>query len=153
MCNIVVLCCFDIHGTLLCFSKTFKFLYKKEWFRKMSDYFSNSTLLVALFTLFLIKNKKIVESMQRFHDSSFYKVCLLTNSYKNSKWILNFILRRIKRINCFDDIICRDYIFETEIEHKIKKIRKYDIRLIFDDNPDIVNAIKETNCKSISYIT
>ena len=139
---------FDIHGTLLRFPGLFKKVYKDGGkFQGLTHLMCNSSLLVFLFTIILSKNKVMVKKMADLYESGNFKVVLLTDSYKSSEKILFFILKRIKRIYCFHEIICRDNTCESDLDCKVRLIEKHRIQFLFDDRTDILKAVMDkTDC-------
>lgn len=143
-----IIVAFDIHGTLLRFPGLFKKLYKDGGhFQDITHIMCNSPVLVFLFTIILSKNKTMLKKMKDLYESKDFRVVLLTDSHRSSKNVLNFILKKVKRIYYFHDIICRDNTCESDMDCKVRLIEKNNIRFLYDDRIDILKAVMEkTDC-------
>lgn len=146
---------FDIHETIFIglighFNKIYKG--DLEFVRKISHMACNSSILVGIYTLITRKNKNICKKMKDLYEQNdLFEVVILTDSHRTCYKILKFILK-LRGINYYSRLICRDYIFENTLQHKIKKIKEYNISFIYDDNPNMRYIMNKTDCHVIGMI-
>ncbi len=149
---------FDIHETILIglvgyLKRLFNNRGKAGFIDQLSHYACSFSIPVFFYSLLMSKkNKEVYNKMlELYKQKDIFKVVLLTDCYKSCRWALQYSLK-VKGIECFDDIICRDYIYESTITHKVKKIKKYNISFIYDDNHDMVHVMDKTDCRVIGMI-
>lgn len=146
---------FDIHETILLgfigyLNKIYKGKY--DFLGIISHIACDSLPLVAIYTFFTVRNKSICKKMKELYEQrDIYKVILLTDSYKSCSKALKNILK-MKGIYYYDELVCRDHISEDVFTHKLKKIKKYGVQFIYDDNPDMRWIMLQTNCYTIGMI-
>ena len=146
---------FDIHETIIegligLINKMYKG--KSKFVRKLSHLACDSSILVGVYTYFSFKNENICKKMKElYRQSDIFKVVLLTDSYKSSYKILSFMLK-IKGIYYFEELLCRDYISESTVDYKKRKILEYDILFLYDDNVEMREVMAETDCHVIGVV-